>query len=109
MLTPTSDVKPIRLSLSINSFFNGMTSLFLGYSVRLANRWATGFFFPCSRYLTYHAPWDLNRLPCWVLITWFLHFVETQPCVVVCCIQHGGQAKRSVRENPSDSADASLA
>src|ERR1700692_3861020 len=103
MLTPTSYVKPIRLILAINSVFNGMTSLFLGYSVRLANRWATGFFFPCSRYLTYHAPWDLNRLPCWVLITLFLHFVETQPCVVVvCCCQRDVRANCSVRANPSD-------
>jgi hypothetical protein len=45
------------------AFFRGMTSLRLGYSARLANLWAIGFLFPHSRYRTYQAPCDLNRLP----------------------------------------------
>src|SRR2546423_11290522 len=106
MPTPASEVKPIRLSLSMYSFFRGITSLRLGYSTRLASLWAIGFLFPYSRYLTYHAPCDLNKLPCCVLIKWFLHCLKTQPCVVVCCSQRDDQAKHPSRASPSDIADA---
>src|SRR6185503_18939951 len=106
MPTPASLVKPIRLSLAMYSFFRGMTSLLFGYSARLASLRAIGFLFPFSRYLTYQAPCDLNRFPCCVLIQWFLHFLKTQPCVVVCCGQHDDQAKHPSQASPSDIADA---